>query len=96
MPPRRTTTNNRRSNNAIFELIEQPPLIACNYVTTTYYTYAKQAGAELTFCVCLESLMACDHCFLLLSCGHSLHTKCFLSQVDTQCPMCRGWSDSEA
>ena len=63
--------------------------VASRHLTNQYFNMKKLLKYEEDCPVCLESLMECKHCFTLLICGHSLHTKCFLDMINDQCPICK-------
>ena len=63
--------------------------IASSFLTHQIWEMSKELEKILECPVCLESVMSCRHCFCLLTCGHALHTSCFLQLRGQPCPLCR-------
>ena len=79
MPPRRRPIV--RSNN-----------IASRHLTNQFYEMKKTLHIDETCPICLESLMECKYCYILLTCGHAIHSKCWFDlehPFQEVCPVCK-------
>lgn len=81
MPPRRRHTPP--------EIVVLSDKLASRHLTNQFFEMKKTLGHQENCSICLESLMDCKHCFTLLTCGHSLHLRCWVDMPQDVCPICK-------
>ena len=68
--------------------IESPPIVS-QFLANNYFDMAKRCRLTDTCPVCMEDLYCCKRCFLMLRCGHAMHSACYFNMKGTDCPVCR-------
>ena len=75
-----------RNNRDIVVLVDP---VCSEYLSEPFFKMAKETNQEIDCPVCLSSVLKCSDCFLLLKCGHALHSKCYYRMEEPKCPLCR-------
>ena len=73
----------------IFQLPDMPlQNVVKPFLRDQFYEMAKKVGRKMECSICLENI-DCNKCLTLMTCGHTLHLSCYMSQQTYTCPLCR-------
>ena len=93
--PRRSISDRLNLNQDLFihDLETNTSKLVSDHLKNNYFDLlvkTKEPTEKIECPICFEDLLCCKRCFGLLSCGHYMHTTCYMKIIDSKCPCCRG------
>lgn len=63
--------------------------VVSDHLTKQHYEMCVELRKQVECPVCMDDLLRCKHCYLLLRCGHAMHVTCYVRMLNDRCPVCR-------